>query len=197
MARQTKIVVAVLAVAVVAGLTVWGVASGGDNVHTGGGNPESKATDYAKALAGAPPALAALYANGDELIAGGADALHAQLAKLAGHPVVVNVWASWCGPCRSEFPEFQQVSADRGKQVAFLGVDANDTDPAAKTFLDELPLPYPSVTDPEQQVRHELGLAGGYPSTAYYDTAGKLVFVKQGPYTSAADLEADIDKYTS
>jgi cytochrome c biogenesis protein CcmG/thiol:disulfide interchange protein DsbE len=197
MARQTKILVGALAIAAVVGLTVWGVASGGNSVDSSAGNPASKAIDYNKALAGAPPALATLYANGDELIPGGADALHTQIAKLAGHPVVVNVWASWCGPCRSEFPDFQQVSADRGKEVAFLGVDANDNDAAAQTFLDELPLPYPSVTDPDEQVRHELGLAGGYPSTAYYDSSGKLVYVKQGPYLSASDLQADIDKYAS
>ena len=64
--------------------------------------------------------------------------------------------------------------------MAFLGVDAADTDPAAKTFLEEFPLPYPSVTDPDQQVRHELGLAGGYPATAFYDSDGKLVHPQAG-----------------
>jgi cytochrome c biogenesis protein CcmG/thiol:disulfide interchange protein DsbE len=197
MARQTKILAGCVAVLAVVGLTVWGVSSGGNSVGSSAGNPASRAVDYDQALAGAPPALADLYANADVLIPGGADALHVQLAKLQGHPAVVNVWASWCGPCRSEFPDFQQVSAERGKEVAFLGVDANDNDAAAQTFLEELPLPYPSVTDPDEQVRHELGLAGGYPSTAYYDSSGKLVYVKQGPYQSAADLQADIDKYAS
>jgi cytochrome c biogenesis protein CcmG/thiol:disulfide interchange protein DsbE len=109
---------------------------------------------------------------------------------------VVNVWASWCGPCRAEFPNFQRASADRGDKVAFFGVDALDTDPAAKTFLEEFPLPYPSVTDPDQQMKHELGLRG-YPATAFYDSTGKLVHLKQGPYTSLDELQADIDKYAS
>lgn len=196
MARRTKILVSVLAVAAVAGLTAWGLASGGGSADQSSGNPVSAAVDYDQALAGAPPALADLYANGDTLIAGGADALHAQLAKLKGYPVVVNVWASWCGPCRAEFPNFQRASADRGDKVAFLGVDALDTDPAAKTFLGEFPLPYPSVTDPDQQVKHELGLRG-YPATAFYDSTGKLVHLQQGPYTSLDELQADIDKYSS
>jgi thiol-disulfide isomerase/thioredoxin len=108
--------------------------------------------------------------------------------------VVVNVWASWCGPCRLEFPDFQQVSAERGDEVAFLGVDALDTDPAAESFLEELPLPYPSVTDPDEQVRRQYGIRG-YPATMFFAANGELVHLKQGPYTSAAELEADIDEY--
>ena len=60
--------------------------------------------------------------------------------------------------------------------------------------LDELPLPYPSVTDPDQQIKKELGLRG-LPGTAFYDEEGELVYLKQGPYTSEAELNADIDKY--
>ena len=152
------------------------------------GTPLRQPSTTAQALADAPTRARPLYADGDELIAGGADALHVQLAKLEGHPVVVNVWASWCGPCRSEFPDFQQVSADRGDEVAFLGVDALDTDPAAETFLEEFPLPYPSVTDPDEQVKRDLGIRG-YPATAFFDASGELVHLKQGPYTSADELE--------
>lgn len=164
---------------------------GGD---PGSANPESAALDFKRALAGAPPPLAKLYADGDSLIPGGADELHRQLAGVRGHPAVVNVWASWCGPCRLEFPDFQRVAAERGDEVAFIGVDSADSDAAASTFLDELPLPYPSVTDPDEQVKQELGLVG-YPATAFYDTRGERVYVKQGPYTSAAELEADIDRH--
>jgi cytochrome c biogenesis protein CcmG/thiol:disulfide interchange protein DsbE len=196
MTRQTKILLGVLAIAAVVGLTVWGLASGGESADQSAGNPVSAGIDYDQALAGAPPVLANLYSNGDALLPGGADGFQAELAKLKGYPVVVNVWASWCGPCRAEFPNFQRASADRGDKVAFLGVDALDTDPAAKTFLEEFPLPYPSVTDPDQQMKHELGLRG-YPATAFYDSTGKLVHLKQGPYTSLDELQADIDKYAS
>lgn len=167
--------------------------SGGD---PGAGNPESQATDYEKALAGAPAPLAKLYANGDEIIEGGADELHSQLEKLRGYPVVVNAWASWCGPCRLEFPDFQAVAAERGDEVAFIGADIDDSTDAANEFLSELPLPYPSVSDPDSEVKDELGLRG-LPGTAFYDANGELVYLKQGPYTSEADLNADIDKYAS
>jgi cytochrome c biogenesis protein CcmG/thiol:disulfide interchange protein DsbE len=185
----SRILALTLSVAATAGLA----ACGGDD--SGTSNPESKAVDYERALADAPPPLAKLYANGDEIIDGGVDELHAQLAKLRGHPVVVNVWASWCGPCRFEFPDFQAVSAERGDEVAFLGVDTDDSLAAANDFLAELPLPYPSVSDPDSDYyRGELDVVA-LPSTAFYDSVGELQYVKQGPYTSEEALNADIDKY--
>jgi cytochrome c biogenesis protein CcmG/thiol:disulfide interchange protein DsbE len=179
-----------------AAATVLAACGGGSEpaADPGAGNPESRATDYARALADAPPPLAKLYANGDEIVDGGLPAYEAQLAELRGFPVVVNAWASWCGPCRLEFPDFQEVSAERGDDIAFLGVDVDDAPAAAEDFLAELPLPYPSISDPDAEVRDALGLRG-LPGTAFYDSQGELVYLKQGPYLSADELEADIDKY--
>jgi cytochrome c biogenesis protein CcmG, thiol:disulfide interchange protein DsbE len=98
-----------LVVAVVIGINQTSDSGGSDS-----GNPESAAVDYDKALADAPPPLAKLYAKGDALIPGGLDALHAQLDGVRGYPAVVNVWASWCGPCRFEFPYFQEAAAKYG-----------------------------------------------------------------------------------
>lgn len=197
MSRNGKIATGVLIAAVIVGLGVWGLASGGgETTDPGAANPESQAADYKEALADAPPPLAKLYANGDALIPGGVDELDRQLAAVEGHPAVVNVWASWCGPCRFEFPDFQKVAAARGGKIAFIGVDADDSDDAANTFLDELPLPYPSVTDPDGAIKDTYELRG-YPATAFYNAAGERVYVKQGPYTSQEDLEADIDRYAT
>jgi len=151
--------------------------------------------DYAKALAGAPPPLAALYKQGNELLPGGQDAYEGRLAQLRGYPAVVNVWASWCGPCREEFPVLQQLSARYGKKVAFFGLNAEDSDDAAETFLGEEPLPYPSYTDPHKAILSSLGGFGGLPDTAFYDKRGKLVYLKQGPYTQGSELEADVRRY--
>jgi len=161
---------------------------------SGAGNPTSAGIDYDKALADAPPPLAKLYANGDALIPGGVDELNRELAGLKGHPAVVNAWASWCGPCRFEFPYFQQASAKFGDRVAFLGVNSYDSDAAANTFLKELPLPYPSVTDPDKQVWPEWDIRG-LPATAFYNSNGERVYVRPGPYTSADELAGDIQKY--
>jgi cytochrome c biogenesis protein CcmG/thiol:disulfide interchange protein DsbE len=162
----------------------------------GGGDPESKTIDYDKALAEAPPRLATLYENGDALIPGGIDAFHERLQQLRGLPVVANVWGSWCVPCRSEFPEFQSVSAKYGDRVAFIGVDTEDAEDAARTFLREFPLPYPSVVDPDKDVQQDLSIVG-LPGTAFYDRKGELVHLKQGPYASEEELAADIDRYAN
>lgn len=155
----------------------------------------SKAPDYKRALAGAPKPLAALYAQPNQLLDGGTDAFEKRIEGLKGYPVVVNQWASWCGPCRAEFPWFQKASAKYGKKVAFLGVNSQDSDAAAKTFLGEEPVPYPSYVDPDKDIGGVLKATLGLPDTSFYDRSGELVFTKQGPYTDQADLVADIERY--
>lgn len=168
-------------------------------LHSGCGNSDDEGSsgpppNYAKALAGAPAPLAALYKQGNELLPGGADAYEQRIEQLRGYPVVVNVWASWCGPCREEFPVLQKLSARYGKEVAFLGLNSEDSDDAAATFLREEPVPYPSYTDPDKDVFDSLG-ARGFPDTAFYDRSGELVYLKQGPYREDSELEEDLRRY--
>ena len=158
----------------------------------GGGAYGGKAPDYEAALAGSPAPLAALHAQAGELLPGEADAFEARLGELEGYPVVVNKWASWCGPCRFEFPFFQQLAARYGKRVAFVGVNSEDSADAARTFLEEYPVPYPSYSDPDQDVAAVFNATLGFPSTAFYDRTGELVYLKQGGYGSQAELAADI-----
>jgi thiol-disulfide isomerase/thioredoxin len=151
--------------------------------------------DYDRALAGAPAPLAAVHAEANELLAGGVGAYEERLAALRGFPVVANVWASWCGPCRLEFPHFQRVAAAYGKRVAFLGIDSQDSDDAARTFLREAPVPYPSYTDPDGEIVKSIGADRGLPDTAFYNRRGELAHLKQGPYTDVATLRADIERH--
>lgn len=155
------------------------------------------APDYAAAVAKAPAKLAQLYADGDAVVGGGQDAYDGKLAAVRGYPVVVNNWASWCGPCRAEFPYFQSQSAEHLDQVAFIGVDSEDSTDAANTFLRDNPLPYPSVEAPAREDFPgwtDTALVG-YPNTLFYDAAGKLLYAHQGPYSSEDALAADIQKY--
>jgi thiol-disulfide isomerase/thioredoxin len=177
-------IAAVLALATLA--AGCGSGQGGDY---GGEHP-----DYGRALAGSPPPLAALHRQGIELLGGGQDAYEKRIEALRGYPVVVNVWASWCGPCRFEFPTLQRLSAKYGKRVAFLGVDTQDSDDAARTFLSEAPVPYPSYTDPGGDIKESLGDSFGLPDTALYDRKGELAYLKQGPYSEGSDLRADIER---
>ncbi|HWB68973.1 MAG TPA: TlpA disulfide reductase family protein [Solirubrobacterales bacterium] len=166
------------------------LALGGCGASSGGRHP-----DYANALAGAPPPLAALYEEGNELLPGGEKAFEGRIATLKGFPVLVNVWASWCGPCRFEFPFLQKLSARYGKRVAFLGVDSQDSEGFARGFLEDTPVPYPSYSDPDQQIARAIGTGGGYPDTAFYDRRGDLCFLRRGPYVSEQELAADIRDY--
>jgi cytochrome c biogenesis protein CcmG/thiol:disulfide interchange protein DsbE len=163
---------------------------GSGNGEGDGGHP-----DYARALAGAPAPLAALYQQPNRLLDGGVDAYEARIEELRGYPIVVNVWASWCGPCRFEFPAFQKLSAKYGKHVAFLAIDSQDSDDAARTFLEEEPVPYPSYTDPDEEIARTIGADLGLPDTAFYSRDGKLVFLKQGPYENEAELLADVQRH--
>lgn len=167
-----------------------GACGGSGDDDSGGSHP-----DYAKALAGAPPPLTGLYKQADELLPGGLEAYEERLAELRGYPVVVNVWASWCMPCREEFPVLQKLSAKHGKKVAFIGVNSEDSEDAAATFLRDEPVPYPSYSDPDKDIADSLGATVGLPDTAFYDSSGELVYLKQGPYRDATELEADVRRY--
>ena len=114
---------------------------------------------------------------------------------LKGYPIVVNKWASWCGPCRAEFPFFQAQAVKRGKDIAFLGVDGNDNDADARRFLEEFPVSFPSYKDPDLKVSARIKAVAAFPSTAFIDSKGELAYVKQGLYSTEEKLAADIERY--
>ena len=172
-----------------------GCGAGGTDAEVDPGNA-SQAPDYSQALARAPAALRRLYEPGGTVIEGGEAAYDQQLSDLRGYPIVVNNWASWCGPCREEFPYFQAQAAERLDEVAFLGVDSEDSRDAALTFLRGHPLPYPSVDDPDGNFGSWIDMRLlGIPNTAFYSREGELTFVKQGPFVDEAELAAAIDRY--
>lgn len=167
--------------------------------QTAGNNHKPKSKAYSPAqirrmLAGSPAALAAVHRQSSQLIPGGKKALEARLKQLRGHPVVVNLWAAWCGPCRAEFPVFQVQGVKLGTRVAFLGLDSVDNHGNAADFLQRFPVPYPSYEDPGGRVSRDLGVVG-YPDTVFYDAAGKRIYVHQGPYRDEAKLGEDIRRY--
>jgi cytochrome c biogenesis protein CcmG, thiol:disulfide interchange protein DsbE len=158
---------------------------------------ESRAPSEAEvrqAFADAPPALDRLHERANEIIPGGRREYERQLDALRGHPVVVNFWGSWCGPCRLEFPVFQQQAVEFGDRVAFLGVNARDNREEAEEFLAEFPVTFPSVEDGSGGIASRLG-ARGYPTTAFYDERGERVSVHQGIYERDEDLAAAIRRH--
>lgn len=158
-----------------------------------GGAPEGSRSSGGPGKA--PRPLAELQAEKNQLLDGGAAAFEARLEELDGHPVVVNKWASWCGPCRAEFPFFQRQAAERGDDVAFIGVNSSDNDADAAAFLEESPVPYPSYTDPDLEVAQVFNAVAAFPTTAFYDSDGELAYVKQGGYSDEESLVQDIERY--
>ena len=172
-------------------IVVIGLTQAGGETDRPDGAPTFDLQAAQRELQGSPPALAALHERASTIQD---DGFQQQLDKLKGRPVVINKWASWCRPCRAEFPVFQQVATDRGKEIAFLGLNAADKRPAAEKFLAGRPLPYPSYEDPDEKIAQELKIPKFFPMTLMIAADGKT-FIKSGEYTSRAQLEADIDKY--
>jgi thiol-disulfide isomerase/thioredoxin len=187
---------AVLVLLVVVGLTqAGGREPSGDTATSGSQPPKFDLAQAQSRLRGAPPALADLHTQSSDILGGGKPAFEKRLRALRGHPVVINKWASWCGPCRAEFPILQSIATERGRTVAFVGLDARDKRPAAAGFLEKFPVPYPSYEDPGEDIARSLKAPANFPITVFIDTKGRTKYIHPGGYRSAADLSADLHRY--
>jgi thiol-disulfide isomerase/thioredoxin len=193
MTAMRNALIALAALALVAVIVV-GARQASDHANVSVLAPLTRA-EVSKPIAGAPPELAALRRQVNVLHGGGAKAFEAQVRALKGHPVVVNFWASWCGPCQRELPLFQREAIKRGASVAFLGVNVADERGQAKQLAAEIPMPYPSFEDPRKVIATQRFGAGSLPVTAFYDAAGKLAIVSQGEFSNEAKLSAAIERY--
>jgi len=102
------------------------------------------------------------------------------LLTASDRPVVVNVWASWCGPCRSEAPLLRQAAAEWGDRVRFVGVDVRDTQDAARAFIAEFGLEgIEHHFDPSGAIPGDLG-GFGVPLTFFFGPGGVLVSMHSG-----------------
>lgn len=116
---------------------------------------------------------------------------------MKGTPVVVNQWASWCGPCRFEFPFFRSQAEKLGGKVAFLGVNTQDSTDDARTFLEANPVPYPSFEDQDGQIARVFRGGRAFPTTAFYNADGELTKTHAGAYATEAKLAQDIREYAA
>ena len=126
---------------------------------------------------------------------GGVKAFEKKIDSERGKPVVVNKWASWCGPCRLEFPLFRKQADKRKGEVVFIGVNSQDNRGDAEDFLKEEPVPFKHFEDPKLEIAASFNAVQAFPSTAFYGSSGELEFVHQGPYTTEKQLAEDIDRY--
>lgn len=100
------------------------------------------------------------------------------VSRWRGLVVVVNTWGSWCGPCREEAPDLRRVAeATRAAGVRFVGIDTRDNDAAARAFVREFAIPYPSIVDDEGRVILALAQTvpvSAVPSTVVVDRKGRI-----------------------
>ena len=111
-----------------------------------------------------------------ELLAGGTYEL-----RQTGQPRALNLWATWCAPCRAELPAFDDV-ADRVSGVDIVGINVGDAGPDAAELVEELGLSFTQALDPNATVQQNLRITG-MPSTVFVDADGDIVQVHSGELT--------------
>lgn len=153
--------------------------------------PTARAT--ARALRGSPAPLADLHHQANRLL-GSTSALAARVRALRGYPIVINAWASWCTACRGEYALMANAALHDGRRVAFLGVDVNDSAPAAASFMRTHPLAYPSYTSSSRQLG-DLANLEGLPTTIFINRRGTVTDVHTGSYDALSPLEDDIARF--
>lgn len=110
-----------------------------------------------------------------------------RLSELTG-PLVLNVWASWCGPCRDELPLLQQLHEVGGEELRVLGIDFKDTRPGdALRLAAEAGVTYASMADPAAELAGDLQVIA-LPVTLLVDADGSVAYVHRGPVTSYDQL---------
>jgi cytochrome c biogenesis protein CcmG, thiol:disulfide interchange protein DsbE len=112
------------------------------------------------------------------------------VAQLKGKPVVINFWATWCGPCWEEHPVLVANARALQPNVQFLGVVFQDKEEKILSFLDQRGSSYPTVVDDAGKTAIAYGV-GGVPETFFLDANGVVVAKHTGPMTSE-DIEANL-----
>ena len=166
-------VAAVALVAALLALLAWKLTQGGSEVTSSlssGGTP-------------AAPAFALERLDGEGELS---------LASLRGKPVVLNFWASWCGPCKDEAPILQSSYEKwRADGVAFVGIDVQDFRGDAREFLERYGITYPNVYDGKGSTVGRYGVTG-FPETYFVDAEGRVRYRIAGPVESAEEVDEGI-----
>jgi thiol-disulfide isomerase/thioredoxin len=112
-----------------------------------------------------------------------ADGSSTSLDAMKGHPLVVNMWATWCHPCVAEMPAFDEVASAGVGDVKIFGVNVADDADAASAFATKLGVQYPQYTDPDGNLSTAFKVSN-LPATAFVAADGTVLEVHSGAYTA-------------
>ena len=109
-----------------------------------------------------------------------------RLSELRGRPVLINFWASWCGPCVEEFPRIEAALDEHGASgLAVIGIVYQDRWSSADRFMDQMGASWPAAMDPGGRVADRYGVYGA-PESFFIDRDGVVAARQFGPFTSEA-----------
>ncbi len=118
------------------------------------------------------------------------------LSDFRGKPVLVNFWASWCSPCRSEMPFIQDTFTDKkwvDEGLVVLAIDIGESSSTVKEFVNKYGLTFPVLLDRTQDVFLEY-YARSIPTTFFIDREGIIREVRIGPFSSVIEIERSLKK---
>ncbi|HQZ35150.1 MAG TPA: TlpA disulfide reductase family protein [Ilumatobacteraceae bacterium] len=113
----------------------------------------------------------------------GADGSATTVSDFVGKPLVLNMWATYCGPCLKEMPALDQIATEFAIEVNIIGVNVFDAPEKAASFARDLGVSYSQFSDPDGALSTALEVSG-LPATAFFDAKGTLLDVHQGAYTA-------------
>ncbi len=117
------------------------------------------------------------------------------LSQVRGRPLVINLWAQWCPPCRAESPYLREFAARAGDKVRIIGIDYDDPDPASAIELAGLVgWAYPHLVDSNSLLKSRLNVVG-IPTTLFVGADGRIVYRTAGPVASTDELAGLVKQY--
>jgi cytochrome c biogenesis protein CcmG/thiol:disulfide interchange protein DsbE len=116
------------------------------------------------------------------------------LGRAPGVPTVVNLWGSWCGPCREELPLVQELADLAGDRLHVIGLISRDTAPRAESFAEEAGATFPTAFDGDGELLAELGRAA-LPFTYFLDADGGVAYVEVGQVDSLEEFTALVSEH--
>lgn len=114
------------------------------------------------------------------------------LSQFKGRPVVLNFWATWCGPCKYEQP-ILDLASQTYRDVAFIGIVFEDTEANTRRYLEETGTPYIHLFDPKSTIAVDFGVSG-VPETYFINRDGIIVKKVIAPFSSPQEFDAEIQE---